>query len=178
MKKIYIFIVALLALVIFASGCTQTDQTNQSSVGNYSVNGISFNFPIDWVVSGTSRGNVSSINILDQEFLQSNSTKGDLVSITCTPKTANITYDNVKKSITNSSNVTYNITNGTINIAGLSGNLTTFTGDVNGNQTQIKLIYFEKNNMAYILSFLVVGGVNIQDQQKYFDVIINSFKVP
>lgn len=177
MKKIYFFIVALLALVIFASGCTQTNQTNQSSVGNYSVNGISFNFPLDWVLSGTTRGNISSINIIDQEFLQSNQTKGDVVSITRTPKTTNITYENVKKSITNSSNVTYNTTNGTINIAGLTGNLTTFTTNISGNETQIKLIYFEKDNLAYILSFYVVGGANIQDQQKYFDVIINSFKV-
>jgi thioredoxin-related protein len=182
MKKIpiSILIIVLLALVVFASGCTSQDnQTNQSNVGNYSVNGLTFNYPVDWVITSQTRGSINNINIFDQDFLQSNGTKGDLVSIASQPKTSNVTYDTVKKSITNSTNITYNTTNGTVNIAGLSGNLTTYTGtDSNGNQTQIKLIYFDKSNFTYILTYVVGGGVNIQDQQKYFDVIINSFKVP
>lgn len=179
MKKVYIFIIALLALVIFASGCTSqnTTQTNQST-GSYSVNGVSFNYPVDWIIISQTGGNNSIISISDPQYQQSNATKGDRVDIVKQPKRANLTYQSVQNSILNSTNITYNATNGTVNIAGLSGNLTTFTGtDSSGNQTQVKLIYFDKNNLTYILSFVVGGGVNIQDQQKYFDVIINSFQV-
>jgi hypothetical protein len=182
MRKIYLYslIVTLLALTVFTAGCTQNNQTNQSNTtGSYAVNGLSFNYPIEWVITSQTRGNVNSINIFDQDFLESNGTKGDLVLIVSQPKTENITYDSVKKSMTNSSNITYNTTNNTVNIAGLTGNMTTFTGkDSSGNETQLKLIYFEKNNFVYILNFIAAGGVNIQDQQKYFDIIINSFQVP
>lgn len=182
MKKIYIytFIVSLLALVIFASGCTtNNNQTNQSDVGNYSVNGLSFNFPIEWVIQSQTRGNVNNINILDQEFLQSNGTKGDLITIVSQPNNENLSYENVKNEIKNSTNISYNTSEGTVNIAGLVGNLTTYNGtDSSGNQTQVKLIYFEKNNFTYIMTFVVGGGVNVQDQQKYFDIIINSLQIP
>ena len=182
MRKIYLytFIVSLLALVIFGSGCTtNNNQTNQSDVGNYSVNGLSFNYPIEWVLQSQTRGNVNYINLYDQEFLQSNGTKGDLASVASQPKDENISYEIAKNNIKNSTNISYNTSNGTVNIAGLTGNLTTFNGtDGYGNQTQIKLIYFEKNNFAYILTFVVGGGVNIQDQQKYFDTIINTLQIP
>lgn len=179
MKKIYFYIVALLALVILVSGCTQNNNQTNLSSGNYSVNGLTFNYPIDWGLASQTLGTNSVINLNDPQFQQSNGTKGDLLTIVKQPSRANLTYDSVRNSFTNESNITYNTTNGTVNIAGLSGNLTTFTGtDPNGNQTQIKLIYFSKNNFTYILSFVVGGGVNIQDQQKYFDIIINSFQVP
>ena len=182
MRKIflYAFIVSLLALVVFASGCTQNNnQTNQSNAGSYAVNGLSFSYPVDWVVQSTTRGNINNINIFDQQFLETNGTKGDLVNIVSQPKTGNVTFETVKNDIKNSTNINYNTSDGTINISGITGNLTIFNGtDSSGNQTQIKLIYFEKNNFTYILSFVVGGGINVQDQQKYFDIIINSFQVP
>ncbi|MGV8144227.1 MAG: PsbP-related protein [Methanothermobacter sp.] len=180
MKKIglYTFIISILALVIFTSGCTN-NEVNQSDVGNYSVNGLSFSYPIEWVIQGQTRGNVNYIYLYDQEYMSSNETKGDIVIITSTPSNENTTYETVKKGITNSTNISYKTSEGTVNIAGLVGNLTIFNGtDSNGNKTQTKLIYFEKNNFTYILTFNVIGGINIQDQQKYFDTIINSLQIP
>ena len=180
MKKIgiYTFIISILALVIFTSGCTN-NEINQSDVGNYSVNGLSFSYPIEWIIQGQTRGNVNYIYLYDQEYMSSNETKGDIVIITSTPSNENTTYETVKKGITNSTNISYKTSEGTVNIAGLVGNLTIFNGtDSNGNKTQTKLIYFEKNNFTYILTFNVIGGINIQDQQKYFDTIINSLQIP
>lgn len=180
MKKIgiYTFIISILALVIFTSGCTN-NEVNQSDVGNYSVNGLSFSYPIEWIIQGQTRGNVNYIYLYDQEYMSSNETKGDIVIITSTPSNENTTYETVKKGITNSTNISYKTSEGTVNIAGLVGNLTIFNGtDSNGNKTQTKLIYFEKNNFTYILTFNVIGGINIQDQQKYFDTIINSLQIP
>lgn len=181
MRKIFLysFIVTLLALVVFVSGCTQNNnQTDQNSTGTYSVNGLSFNYPVDWVLTSQTRGNAQSINIFDQSFLESNGTKGSLGVIVSQPKNENLSYENVKNDLKNSSNIN-NTTDNTVNVAGLNASMTTFTGtDEAGNQTQIKLIYFEKNNFVYIINFIVAGGINIQDQQKYFDVIINSIQVP
>lgn len=180
MKKIgiYTFIISILALVIFTSGCTN-NEVNQSDVGNYSVNGLSFSYPIEWIIQGQTRGNVNYIYLYDQEYMSSNETKGDIVIITSTPSNENTTYETVKKGITNSTNISYKTSERTVNIAGLVGNLTIFNGtDSNGNKTQTKLIYFEKNNFTYILTFNVIGGINIQDQQKYFDTIINSLQIP
>lgn len=181
MRKIllYSFIVTLLALVVFVSGCTQNNnQTDQNSTGTYSVNGLSFNYPVDWVLTSQTRGNAQSINIFDQSFLESNGTKGSLGVIVSQPKNENLSFENVKNDLKNSSNIN-NTTDNTVNVAGLNASMTTFTGtDEAGNQTQIKLIYFEKNNFVYIIHFIVAGGINIQNQQKYFDVIINSIQVP
>ncbi len=181
MRKIFLysFIVTLLALVVFVSGCTQNNnQTNQNNTGTYAVNGLSFEYPADWVISSQTRGNFQIISMGDQAFIESNNTRGDLVTIEATPKSENVSFEKVKNELTNGTNVGFNTTNSTVNIAGLVGNVTTFTENSTGNQTQIKLIYFEKNNFAYILRFIVTGGVNAQDQQKFFDIIINSFKVP
>lgn len=181
MRKIFLysFIVTLLALVVFASGCTSNEnQTNNNTTGTYAVNGLSLSYPIDWIITSQTRGDAQSINIFDETFMESNGTKGSFVEVVSQPKNENLSLANVKNSVKNSSNIN-NTTDNTVSIAGQNASMTTFTGtDSSGNQTQIKLIYFEKNNFVYILNFIVTGGVNVQDQQKYFDVIINSFKVP
>jgi hypothetical protein len=178
---LYMFIVTLLALVIFASGCTnqQGNQTNQSTTGSYSVNGLNFNYPLDWVLIDQTIGNTHFINLADQSSVESNGTKGSSAVINSLPKSENISYEIVKNDLTNSTGIDFNSTNGTVDIAGLKANMTTFTGtDGSGNQTQVKLIYFEKDNFVYTLHFIVTGGVDPASQQQYFDTIINSFQVP
>ncbi len=178
---LYMFIVTLVALVISASGCIDQEgnQTNQSSTGTYSVNGLSFNYPIDWVLVSQTSGNVHIINIVDQTFGESNGTRGSSAEIVSQPKTENVSFEIIKNSLTNSSSITFNSTDGTTNISGLTANTTTFTGtDSSGNETQIKLVYFEKDNFVYILNFIVTGSADIASQQQHFDTITNSFKVP
>jgi hypothetical protein len=178
---LYIFIVGLLALVIFASGCINQEgnQTNQSTTGTYSINGLSFNYPIDWVLVDQTIGNTHFINLADQSSVESNGTKGSSVAINSLPKTENITYESVKNDLTNSTGIEFNTTEETVDIAGLTANMTTFTGtDGSGNQTQVKIIYFEKDNFVYTLHLIVTGGADIQAQQQYFNTIINSFQVP
>lgn len=181
MRKTYLytFIIALMALVIFTSGCTQNNnQTNQSSVGNYSVNGLSFNYPIDWIITTQTRGNINTIVMYDIDLAQSNGTKGNIIRIESFPKTSNVTYQTAKDGIQNETNITLTSKDETVFIDGLTGNLTTFNGtDSSGNKTQVKLIYFDKDNFTFILKHIIVG-VDIQQQQKYFDMVINSFKTP
>lgn len=182
MKKIYLypFILALLALVIFASGCTQNNnQTNQSKMGSYSVNGLSFNYPIDWIISTQTRGNINTIVMFDLDLAQSNGTKGNIIRIETFPKTSNVTYQTAKDGVKNETNITLTTKEETVHIAGVNANVTIFNGkDNSGNETQVKLIYFDKDNFTFILKHIIVGGIDIQQQQKYFDIVINSFKTP
>lgn len=181
MKKtyLYVIIVSLLALVIFASGCINqnNNQTSQNNTtGSYAVNGLSFNYPIDWFLISQTNGNVHIINVIDQAYSDSNGTNGTAVEMNIVPKDENLTYANVKENFANATN---NTTEGTVNIAGATANMSTFNvTDETGSQTHIKLIYFEKDNFVYILNFIVTGGANAQDKQQNFDTIINSLKTP
>jgi hypothetical protein len=174
MKK-YVFVIFILALVIFASGCTQNNQNNQTT-SKYSVGGISFDYPENWIVLSQTLENNSIISLRDPEFQKSNGTKGDVMEITKQPSRTNLTYQTIQNQILNKTNQTNNITNGNINITGVSGNLTTLTLTTpNGTTSQLKLIYFQKNNLTYIITFITTG-VDVQNQQQYFDSIIKSFK--
>lgn len=172
MKK-YLFVIALLALVIFASGCTQNSLTSSSS-NSYSVGGISFNYPEGWVVTSITRGNQSVVSITDAQAAQSNGTQGDTIIIEKAPKSTNRTLETIANQIKQSST---NATNGTVNIAGLSANQFTQAGtSQNGAQVELEQIYFEKNSMIYVVRLIAIGNT-IQSQQQYFDVVINSLKV-
>lgn len=184
MKKtyLYIFIVALLALVIFASGCINQDgnTTSQSNTtGSYSVNGLSFSYPVDWILVSQTSGNVQFINIVDQAFGESNGTTGSSIEVVSQPKNENLTFDSIKESFTNGTDIEFNTTEGTKTVAGINATTTTLTAaDESGNQTQIQLIYLEKDNFVYILNFMVIGSSNVQSQQQYFDTVVNSIKIP
>ncbi len=174
MKK-YLFVIALLALVIFASGCTQNSLTNQTSnsSNSYSVGGISFNYPEDWVVTSITRGNQSFVSVTDAQSAQTNNTRGDSLIIAKAPKSANRTLETIANQITQTN---ANATNSTVNIAGISATQFTQTGTQNGTQIESKLIYFEKNSIIYTLQLIAIGNT-IQSQQQYFDIITNSLKV-
>jgi hypothetical protein len=173
--KKYLFVIALLALVIFASGCTQngTNQTSSSS-NSYSVGGISFNYPENWIVTSITMTNQSFVKVEDSQSAQSNGTKGDIVTITKAPKSANRTVETITNQVTQSNAA--NVTNGTMNVAGVTANQFTQTGNQNGTQIETKLIYFEKSSMIYTLQLITIGNT-IQSQQQYFDIILNSLKV-
>lgn len=183
MRKTYfsIFIVAILALVISVSGCINQEgnQTNQSGTGTYSVNGLSFDYPLDWVVVSQTVGNTHIINIADPTSIESNGTQGSSALISSGSKSENVSYELAKESIANTTGIEFNLTEETVDVAGVTANMTTFTGtDTSGNQTQVKLIYFEKDNFVYIVHFIITGGENIQAQQQNFNMIKNSLQVP
>jgi hypothetical protein len=170
--KKYLFVIALLALVIFASGCTQS--LTSSSSNYYSLGGISFNYPDGWMVVGQAIGNESIVSIRDPQSLQTNNTRGDSVLMAKAPKSANRTVDIIANQL---AQTTGNTTNGTVSIAGLTANQFIAAGiNQNGIQSESKIIYFEKNNMIYTIQVNTIG-TTIQSQQQYFDIIINSLKV-
>lgn len=49
MKKYYLLAVAIVALVVMASGCT-TQTGNNTTTKTYSANGMTFNYPGNWTI--------------------------------------------------------------------------------------------------------------------------------
>jgi hypothetical protein len=68
-----------------------------------------------------------------------------------------------------------NTTNITVN--GINATQTIYAG--NGPKYEpinLQLVYFEQNNMFYIMAFFT-KGIDLQSQAPYFDIILNNFKL-
>ena len=85
---------AIVALVVMASGCTSQTGNNTTATKTYSANGISFNYSSNWVIiNDTTNENGTVIALGDADIQQNNSVKGNGVSIIKIPKTENSTAD-------------------------------------------------------------------------------------
>lgn len=175
MKKYFIAIL-LLILVVMASGCTTT---NQNTTKSYSANGVSFEYPNSWYLQNLTESNVTTVQLSDPDYNQTNASKGSFAAIIVGPETSSsdlATFRNSLRSEANASGV--NSTTSTITIAGVSANATTFTGkDDSGNQVYLQLIDFTKGSKSLIIFLAAGGGANIDTAKSNFDVIIKSFKV-
>jgi len=172
MKKYFLFVVAIVAIVVMASGCTSQTGNNSTATKTYSANGISFNYPSSWaIINETSNENGTLIALGDANFKDNNSTNGNGVFI-YNLKTNNTSSDfaNITKSIAN-----LNGTMNTVSIAGVTANTTSFNDTANNVTAQVKLIYFTKNNNIYILQYLTIAS-DFQTQQGLFDTITKSFQ--
>ncbi len=172
MKKYYLLAVAIVALIVMASGCT-TQTGNNTTTKTYSANGMTFNYPGNWtIINETTNENGTIIALGDADIQQNNTIKGNGVSIIKIPKTANSSAElaNLKSEFAN-----LNGTNGTISIAGVTANETTFNSNVNNVTAQIKIIDFEKNNNLYLIQYATIS-TTFQNQQQLFDIITKSFQ--
>jgi len=172
MKKYFLFVVAIVAIVVMASGCTSQTGNNSTATKTYSANGISFNYPSSWaILNETSNENATIVAIGDANSTQNNTTTGSGVVI-YKLKTNNSASDlsNLSKTI-RSLNGTMN----TASIAGLTANETTYNETGNNVTAQIKVIYFAKNNNIYLIQYVTYAS-DFQTQQQLFDTITKSFQ--
>jgi hypothetical protein len=174
--KKYLFILAVLALVVMISGCTTTSTINTK---NFSTSGMSFQYPDTWNVSSQVTNNSTQIMVASSEFISSNATKGSMVLILKIPKSGDNNMSQTRQELmTQAQQSGQNATNATINIAGVTASDISYTGkDTTGNNTYGRLIDFEKNDSLYLLLFASGGGADINAAKPYFDVIVKSFKV-
>jgi len=171
MKKYFIFVIAIVALVVMASGCTSQNGNTTTSKA-YSANGISFNYPSDWsVINQTSSQNLTGVILGDVTYNQSNGTNGNGLIILKIPQTTNTSSEvsNIKKQFTNG-------TNSTIIISGVNANLTALNASANNITAQFKFVDFSKNNSTYLLQYTTVSNGTVTPGT-IFDNIIKSFQV-
>lgn len=159
-----------------ASGCT----TNQNiATKNISASGMSLQYPDTWNATSQVSANATQIIVVSSEMLSSNYTKGSAVLILKVLNSSTSNMSQIRQEFGTQANQSgQNITNTTINIAGVSASDISYTGnDTGGNTVYYRLIDFEKNNTLYLLMFGTGGGADVNAAKPYFDVILNSFKV-
>ncbi len=174
LRKYYIIVaIALVAIVVFVSGCA----TNQTSVPTktYSAGGMTFDYPNTWNLTSSVNGNSTIITISDPEFTNNNGTSGDAAVVLRVAKTNNVTIESIKASMLKNLNQSGNGTTTTRTVNGITANESTYDVQITNATAQIKTIDLEKNNFIYLIMLLTINK-NATSEQKYYDVIINSFK--
>jgi hypothetical protein len=185
MKKYALFVIAILALVIFASGCTssnnQTSTQPTVATKDFSGNGVSFSYPEKWqqlqqisspnavVAFGDnesvdkSTGNVNTLVVVQKVALPSGATLKQVYDATYQQFAA---QDSSFKTISDT----------TTTVDGTTAYVNTHTVNVSGVQKQEKAVWFEKNGNIYVILCASLPAV-FHSQQANFDAIINTFKV-
>jgi hypothetical protein len=173
MKKYFLFIIAIVALVVMASGCVSQTGSNSTATKTYSANGISFNYPSSWSLTNqTTNGNSTVVALGDSSFMN-NTLKGNGVIIVKTPQNSNS-----NKNMTNAKSqlAKLNGTKSTQTIAGVTANVTTFNTKIGNETLLIKSINFEKNNFNYQIQFASIS-TDIKSEEQMINTVINSLKV-
>ena len=182
-------LIALLLIMITSSGSTvennttSTNQTAKIPTKIYSAGGIYLEYPASWNIT-TDEVNGSSTQIVIQDPASTNnpnSTQLAAFTILKVQKDPFQTLEQQKdifiQSLTSSGANIAPVNTTNITISGINATETIYSG--NGpkyEQIQLKLVYFEQNNVIYIMGFLT-KGMDLQSQTPYFDVILNSFKI-
>jgi hypothetical protein len=176
MKKYIFVVIAIVALVVAASGCTSQNGTgnNSTTTKNYSNNSISFSYPANWdIISENSSENGTVVAVGDADIQKNNTTTGNGVVIFKLPNNANNTADlNTLKTQVAS----LNGTNSTVNIGGITANVTTFNTTSDNVTGQIRLIDFTKGDSLYFIQYTTLSS-DFQTQGGLFDIITKSLSV-
>ncbi len=186
-------LIALLVLLVthVSTGSTEPIQQVNQSVNQtmeiptkiYSAGGISLQYPSSWNIT-TDEINGTSTQIVIQDPTSSNNPESAQIAAFTILKTQNDgsktleqSKDNFIQSFTNSgANIALATTSNTT-VNGVNATEAVYTGnDPKYNKIQLKVIYFEQNDIFYILGFFT-KGMDLQSQDPYFNIILNSFKV-
>ena len=186
-------LIALLVLVVTHvstesnSSIQQTNQpvnqTTEIPTKIYSAGGISLQYPSSWNIT-TDEVNETSTQIVIQDQNSANNPQSTQIAAFTILKVQNdgsetleqrkddfiqsFTNSGANIALTNTSNVT---------ISGINATEAVYSGnDPKYNKIQLKVIYFEQNGMFYILGFFT-KGMDLQSQDPYFNIILNSFKI-
>jgi hypothetical protein len=178
MKK-YLFVVAILVMIVAASGCTFNSGNDTSSVTtkNYNANGISFDYPDMWNLTAQNATGIDAamVTLSDTDFNKTNGTSGNYAVILKVPKgTLNI-GDLKTQLLSSAKQVGGTGTDSSVTIDGVTANKTTYTAKNGTDQAQVQIISYEKNSSIIMLMY-ITAKLDPAAQQKYFDVITNSFK--
>lgn len=178
MKKHALFVVAILALVIFASGCVNQDNINSKT---YSNNGISFNYPAYWQEIPNIKTALAMVAIGDPNSInQSTKNVNTVVVIQKIPTSSGITlkqaYDNNYAQLLAKDSSFKAISDANTTVDGTIAYVNTHIVNVNGIEKQEKAVWLEKSGYIYVILCGALSNA-FNGQQANFDMIINSFKV-
>ncbi|MGZ7160702.1 MAG: hypothetical protein ACXVHR_09520 [Methanobacterium sp.] len=184
-------LIALIIIIITSSGSPAVNSTNVTPQNQtvkmptkiYSAGGIYLEYPATWNIT-TDEVNGKNMQIVIQDPASAKDpNSAQLVAFTILKvqkdpyQTLEQRKDVFIQSLANSgANIApTNTTNTTVN--GINATKTIYSG--NGpkyEKIQLEVVYFEQNNIVYILAFLT-KGIDLESQEQYLDVILNSFKL-
>jgi len=164
-----------------AANQTATNQTPQIPTQTYAANGISFQYPNSWNIT-TNQINGSNMQIMIQDPAsasnpQSAQVSAFFVDVEKNPSnTLEQQKDTVIQSLTNNgANIALSSTSNTT-VNNINAAQAIYSGnDANYNKIQVKVVYFEQNGVFYILAFFT-KGMDLESQNTYFNIILNSFR--
>lgn len=186
---IAVLIALLIILITTISGPVQPQGNNSSNqdvnipTKPYVAGGISLEYPASWNVTADAIiGNNMQIMIQDPASTSNpNNTQITAFNLIKVQKDPYQTLEQRKDAFLQSfkdsgANIApVSSTNTTIN--GINATETIYSGnDPKYEKIQLKIIYFEQNNIVYIMAFFT-KGIDLESQKKYFDIIQNSFKI-
>ncbi len=185
MKKYALLLIAILALVVFASGCIGDSNTNQTSqptipTKQFSGNGISFSYPESWEQLQATTPN-AIVTFGDPSSVDSATNNvNTLVVIQSIPLPSGTTlkanYDATYAQYAAADSSFRQISDSTTTVDGTTAYVNTHTVNVSGVQKQEKAVWLEKNGKIYVILAGALPSA-FESQQKNFDAIINTFKV-
>lgn len=187
---IAVLIALLLILITSISAPVQPqgNTTANQTVPNiptkiYSAGGISLEYPASWNVTADAIIGVNmQIMIQDPASASNaNNTQAAAFNLIKVQKDPYQTLEQRKDAFIQSfkdsgANISpVNTANTTVN--GINATETIYSGnDPKYQKIYLKAVYFEQNNIFYILAFFT-KGTDLESQKQYFDIIQNSFKI-
>jgi len=183
-------LVTILVLILTSGGPETPPATNQSlnqtpeiNTKIYSAGGIYLEYPESWkVTTDEIKDNNMQLVIQDPSSAGNpNSTQAAGFTVFKVEKDPYQTLEQRKytfiQSINDSGANINLVSSNDTNINGINAVESIYNGKGPKNeQIQLKVIYFERNNLIYILAFLT-KGMDLQSQSANFDVVIDSFKL-
>ncbi len=186
-------LIALLVLLLasLSTGGNTPVQQNSSPVNQtpeipsqiYSAGGISFNYPSSWNIT-TDQINGTYMQIVIQDPASASdpqSKQASAFTILKVQKDPYMTLEQRKDSfiqslIDSGANIApTSTTNVTVN--GINATETIYSGNgPNYTKIQVKVVYFEQNEIFYIIAFFT-KGMDLESQDPYFNIVLNSFKI-
>jgi hypothetical protein len=159
------------------------NQTTEIPTKIYSAGGISLQYPSSWNIT-TDEINETNTQIVIQDPTSANNPQSTQIAAFTIFKVQNdgsetleqrkdsfiqsFTNSGANIALTNTSNVT---------VSGINATEAVYAGnDPKYNKIQLKVIYLEQNGIFYILGFFT-KGMDLQSQDPYFSIILNSFKI-
>jgi hypothetical protein len=174
MRKYAIFVMAILALVVLASGCTS--QGNNT----YNSSGISFNYSSNWQELPNIKTPNAIVAVGDPNSVNSSTNNVNTLVIiqkVAMPQgtTLKQTYDDIYAQYAKDSSYRA-ISEKTVTVNGLTAYENIHRINVSGVQKEEKAVWFGKNGNIYVI---LCGALpsDFDSQRANFDMVINSFKI-
>ncbi len=177
MKK-YFLALLVLSLVVFASGCTSSNDTKDNQTKTLSQNNVSFNYPGTWTVA-ESKANDTIASVADPKSVNAQTGFAQTV-VTVQMKNLTGTFDsmyadNYNSLFNNSSYQRVSESNVTINGNQVLENVYTVESE-DGVTKKQRAVWIQDGKKVYVILCSALS-TQFDNEKQNFDLIINSFKI-